>query len=133
MRAMKRVVTGTPLVGVLLLLLFSFSASAGTATGAKSKPPTLHTLVATYGKIYAFAQDSRAVGWIAGDARVRVRLLATGRTSVVGKVDPQERARGPSSPWPARVPSGRGTAAGTVTKPRSRAALWAKSHSGPAC
>jgi hypothetical protein len=91
---MKRVFTGMPLVGVLLLLLFGFSASAGTVVSAKSKPPTLRTLVATYGKIYAFAQDSGAVGWIAGDVRVRVRLLATGRTSVVGKVDREESAPG---------------------------------------
>jgi hypothetical protein len=91
--AMKRLVTGMPLVGVLLLLLFSFSASARTAVSAKSKPPALRTVVATYGTIYAFAQDGDAIAWIGGDARVRVRRLSTGKSSVVGKIQPQERGR----------------------------------------
>jgi hypothetical protein len=91
---MKRNFTGMSLFGVLVFLLLSLSASAGTAVSAKSKPATPRTLVARYGKIYAFAQDGGAIAWIAGDARVRVRSLTPGRTSVVGKVDPPERTAG---------------------------------------
>ena len=75
------------LAGALLVVPLSFAAGA-----APARPVQPHTLVATRGKIFAFAQDGGWMGWIGGDARVRVRRLSTGRTTIVGKVDRPERA-----------------------------------------
>jgi hypothetical protein len=73
------------------MALFGLSASAGGTPGARAKPVKLRTL-ATTGKVYAFAQDGVAIGWIGADAKIRVRLLTRGKTWVVGKVLDQDRA-----------------------------------------
>ena len=78
-------------VGVL-----SFAAPAATAKGSSTSLGTPRTLVSSPRPIYAFAQDGNAVGWIASDARVRVRSLTSGKTWLVGRVDPSERAHGAS-------------------------------------
>jgi hypothetical protein len=75
-------------VGILTL-----AAPAATAKGPSTPP---NTLVSSPRPIYAFAQDGNTMGWIASDARVRVRSLTTGKTWVVGRVDPSERAYGAS-------------------------------------
>jgi len=76
-----------------VLLLVPLALAAGAAT-AKPKPTHAHTLVNAHSRVYALAQDGDWIGWVAGDARVRVRRLSTGRTSIVGKIDPPERAFG---------------------------------------
>ena len=80
-------------VGSLFLLAISLLLAGGsqeaTTVAAGATP---RTLVTTPGRIYAFAQDGDRIGWIAADARVRVRRLTTRRTWVVGKVDYRERA-----------------------------------------
>ena len=78
-------------VGVL-----SFAAPAATAKGPSTSLGTPRTLVSSPRPIYAFAQDGNAVGWIASDARVRVRSLTSEKTWLVGRVDPSERAYGAS-------------------------------------
>jgi len=73
---------------VLLAVLAGASREATTAATASAP----RTLVTAHGRIYAFAQDGDWIGWVAGDARVRVRRLSTRRTWVVGKVGRPERA-----------------------------------------
>lgn len=83
-----RTLTLAVAVGVLTL-----TAPAATAKGPST---SLRTLVSSPRPIYAFAQDGDAIGWIASDARVRVRSLTKGKTWLVGRVDPAERAHGAS-------------------------------------
>jgi hypothetical protein len=87
---MNRVFAVIASVGVFVLLF----AGAGTATGSKTKPLAPHTLVATYGKIYAFAQDGAAIGWIDGGARIQVRSLTSNGAETFGWVNDQYRAAG---------------------------------------
>jgi len=70
----------------------ALSSGAGTGSSVRSKPVKPHTLVVAKRPIYAFAQDGDAIGWSGADARVRVRVLSKRTTSVVGKIDPPERA-----------------------------------------
>ncbi len=83
---MRRLYTSAWLLAVLSLVL---SAAAATA-----KPPAPKTLVTSSHRIYAFAQSSSALGWIADDGRVRMERLPSGKSVVVGKVDPPDRAYG---------------------------------------
>jgi hypothetical protein len=77
------------LLAALMLL------TLGSASAAPAKHPvTPRTLVSSHNVIYALAQDGDTLGWVAADARVRIRRVSAGRTWVVGKVDPPERAGG---------------------------------------
>lgn len=70
----------------LLAVLVALSL-ATTAMRAPAKPVQPRTLATSKTAVYAFAQSRDAVGWVAGDGRVRVMRVSSGRTWVVGKVD----------------------------------------------
>lgn len=73
----------------VVAILLTLAAAADSAKAPSLRIP--RTLVSSTRAIYAFAQDGSRLGWIASDARVRVRS-APGKVSIVGRVDPPERA-----------------------------------------
>jgi hypothetical protein len=83
---MRRLVVCASLLAAAFVLL---GAAAGTA-----KTPVPKTLLTSTRPVYAFAQSSAALGWIAGDGRVRMERLPGGKVAVVGTVDPPERSYG---------------------------------------
>ncbi|HSB38714.1 MAG TPA: hypothetical protein VLD13_06465 [Gaiellaceae bacterium] len=76
----------------LSLVAFLLLVSAAGAATALAKRPAPRTLATSRTAVYAFAQSRDALAWVAADGRVRVKRISSGRTSVVGKVDPPERA-----------------------------------------
>ena len=86
---------GTPQRGKLVLVptVKLLAAFAGRhALAATSTQP--RTLVAAPRQITAFAQSSQALAWTSSDGRVRMKRLPTGKSTVVGRIDSQERAFG---------------------------------------
>ena len=88
---------GTPLHGRLVFVPTAKLLAAVAPPRPKTvlaKPPEPRTLVRSSTAIYAFAQSRDALASVAADGRVRVKRISSGRTWVVGRVDPPERARG---------------------------------------
>ena len=83
---MKRLCTWASVLATFVMVL-------GTAA-ATARPPVPKTLVASTRPVYAFAQSSSALAWIASDGRVRMERLPGGKSVVVGRVDPPERSYG---------------------------------------
>jgi hypothetical protein len=73
------------------LLLAAYLLVLGTAASTAGRTP-LRTLVASKQPIYAVAQSSAALAWVTGDGRIRMERFGHGRSSVIGTVEPPERA-----------------------------------------
>jgi hypothetical protein len=88
---MKRLTKWALFLAVPLLLVLSLSAGAGIAPAAKAKPVKPRTLVTAKGLIHGFAQDGKAIAWLAGPFQhpwsVYVRGPNARKTWVVGKAD----------------------------------------------
>ena len=88
---MKPLIRWALFLAVPLLLVLSLSAGAGVAPAAKAQPVKPRTLVTAKGLMHGFAQDGKAIAWIAGPLHrpwsVYVRGPNARKTWVVGKVD----------------------------------------------
>ena len=80
--------TGVRLGSFFVAVVLVLSGSAA----ARPRPAQPRTLVTSRTAVYAFAQSRDAFAWVAADGRVREKRVSSGRTWVVGRVDPPERA-----------------------------------------